>query len=169
MPTISTPSASAISSLLCGPNMWPVWPRRSGCDAAMFTSEESTSYTSAPSISATRASSACAPESATPSPISTTGRAAAASSSAARPTEAGEGEVSVSGTVAGSTGSEFSSSSTSIGSATNTGPRGGVRAILTARRMVRSTERGSVTRVAYFVTGLAIATRSDAIWASMAS
>lgn len=63
----------------------------------------------------------------------------------------------------------MSSSSTSIGSATKTGPRGGVSAIFTARRMVRSTECRSVTRVAYFVTGLAIATRSDAIWASMAS
>lgn len=91
------------------------------------------------------------------------------SSSAARPTEAGEGATSVSGTVAGSTGSELSSSSTSMGSATKTGPRGGVRAIFTARRMVRSTECRSVTRVAYFVTGLAMATRSLAIWASMAS
>ncbi len=71
--------------------------------------------------------------------------------------------------MAGTTGSELSSSSTSIGSATNTGPRGGVSAIFTARRIVRSTDRESVTRVAYLVTGFAIATRSDAICASMAS
>lgn len=54
----------------------------------MLTSEESTSYTSAPSSSATAASSFCAPESETPSPMRTTGRSAEASSSAARPTEA---------------------------------------------------------------------------------
>ncbi len=135
----------------------------------MFTSDESTSYTSAPSSSATATSSFCAPESATPSPTRTIGRSAEASSSAARPTEAGEGDTSVSTFVEGRTGSELSSSSTSMGSATNTGPRGGVSAIFTARRMVRRTECRSVTRVAYLVTGLAMATRSEAICASMAS
>ena len=42
-------------------------------------------------------------------------------------------------------------------------------AILTARRSTRSTDSGSTTRVAYFVTGRAIATRSAAICASIAS
>ncbi len=69
----------------------------------------------------------------------------------------------------GSTGSSVSASSTSIGSATNTGPRGGVIAILIARRSTRSSEPGWVTRAAYLVTGRAIATRSAAIWASIAS
>lgn len=42
-------------------------------------------------------------------------------------------------------------------------------AIFTARRSTRSSEDGSVTRVAYLVTGRAMATRSAAICESMAS
>jgi hypothetical protein len=42
-------------------------------------------------------------------------------------------------------------------------------AILTARRSTRSTESGCTTRVAYLVTGRAIATRSEAICASIDS
>ena len=56
-----------------------------------------------------------------------------------------------------------------MGSATKTGPRGGVIAIFTARRSTRSSERGSTTRVAHLVTGRAMATRSAAICASIAS
>jgi hypothetical protein len=60
-------------------------------------------------------------------------------------------------------------SSTSAGKATNTGPVGGVDAILMARRSTRSNDPGSTTRVAHLVTGRAMPTRSAAICASMAS
>ena len=56
-----------------------------------------------------------------------------------------------------------------IGSATNTGPAGGVAASLIARRRTRSVDEGSITRVDHFVTGLAIDTRSAAICASIES
>ncbi len=42
-------------------------------------------------------------------------------------------------------------------------------AIFIARRSTRSSDAGSTTRVAHLVTGSAMATRSAAIWASMAS
>ena len=63
----------------------------------------------------------------------------------------------------------ISASSTSIGSATNTGPHGGVAAILIAFRSTRSVEVGSTTRVDHLVTGRAIETRSAAICASIES
>ncbi len=56
-----------------------------------------------------------------------------------------------------------------MGSATNTGPRGGVIAILMARRSTRRSERESTTRVAHLVTGRAMDTRSAAICASIES
>ena len=59
--------------------MCPSWPRKSGWSAAMLTSEKFAPQTSAPSSSATRVSSAWAPEKATPSPTIAIGREAPAS------------------------------------------------------------------------------------------
>ena len=104
-----------------------------------------------------------------PSPTIAIGRSAPASSSAIRRIVSAGGATRVSGMLVGTTGSSHGASSTSIGSATKTGPVGGVAAILIARRRTRSVEAGSVIRVAHFVTGRAIATRSAAICASIES
>ncbi len=48
--------------LLCPPNMCPSCPRYSGCVVSMLSSESLTPHTGASSSSATRVSSACAPE-----------------------------------------------------------------------------------------------------------
>ena len=79
------------------------------------------------------------------------------------------GRTRVAGIDDGTIGSSLRASRTSAGRATKTGPVGAVPAILMARRRTRSTEPGSTTRVAHFVTGRAIETRSAAIWASIAS
>ena len=81
----------------------------------------------------------------------------------------GSGTLRVSSRDVGCTSSGLGASSTSMGSATKTGPMGGVEAIFTARRSTRSTEPASTTRVDHLVTGRAMATRSHAICASMAS
>ncbi len=169
MPTTRTASAFATTALLTSPNMWPSWPLNSGWRPSKHISDSSTPHTSAPSSSATRVSSSWAPEAATPSPISTSGASAPPSSDAAEPISSWTGVTAVCGSVDGRTGSSLGWSSTSSGRETKTGPRGGVMAILTARRSTRSTDEGSVTRVAYLVTGRAMATRSAAIWPSIAS
>ena len=69
VPQISTASACEVIARLWSPNMCPSWPRKSGWSAAMLTSEKFAPQTSAPSSSATRVSSACAPENAMPSPM----------------------------------------------------------------------------------------------------
>ena len=169
MPTISTASASDVIALLCSPNMWPSWPRKSGWVESMLTSEEFAPQTCAPSSSATRVSSGCAPDQATPSPMITIGRELPESSSATRATASPVGATRVSSREVGTACSCAGASRTSIGSATKTGPQGGVDATLIARRKTRNSDDGSTTRVDHFVTGLAIATRSAAICASSAS
>ena len=114
---------------------------------AMFTSEEFAPHTSAPSSSATRASSACAPECATPSPMMIERPLGAGEQVGARLTASSVGRTRVSGNEVGTTGSSSGASSTSIGRSTKTGPIGGVAAILIARRSTRSSEPGSTTRV----------------------
>ena len=109
----------------------------------MATSDESTPHTGASSSSASRVSSPCAPETATPSPTRITGRLAVRSTRAASASSAGTGVTDRLGTVLDTTGSSVSWSSTSSGSDTNTGPRGGVIATFTARRITRSTEPGA--------------------------
>ena len=135
----------------------------------MLTSDELAPHTSAPSSSATRVSSAWAPDIATPSPMMMIGRVASARSVAAWSISGASGTVRVAGIDDATIGSSLMASRTSAGRATKTGPVGAVPAILIARRRTRSTEPGSTTRVAHFVTGLAIETRSAAIWASIAS
>ena len=66
------------------------------------------------------------------------------------------------------TSSRLISSSISCGKHTYTGPIGGVSAILIARRSTRSSDVGCCTMVDHLVTGRAIATKSAAIWASIA-
>ena len=135
----------------------------------MFTSEEFAPQTAAPSSTATRVSSSCAPDCAIPSPMITIGRDAPPSSSAALRIASAAGATRVSGKLVGTTSSSDGASSTSMGSATKTGPVGGVAAILIARRSTRRVEDGSITRVAHLVTGRAIETRSAAICASIES
>jgi hypothetical protein len=97
------------------------------------------------------------------------GCSAGTSSSAARASESASGTTRVDSSAVGTAGSWFGASSTSIGSTTSTGPRGGVIAILRARRSTLRTELGSTTRVAHLVTGRAMPIRSAAICASIAS
>ncbi len=104
-----------------------------------------------------------------PSPMMMIGRSAPASRAAAWSIRSGSGLARVTGIEVGTTGSLFGASRTSAGRQTKTGPVGAVPAILMARRRTRSTDPGSTTRVAHFVTGRAIDTRSAAIWASIAS
>src|SRR3954447_19123930 len=97
------------------------------------------------------------------------GREAPASIATAALTASGPGATRVSGMDVRTTSSCISASRTSIGSATNTGPHGGVAAILIALRRTRSVDDESTMRVDHFVTGLAIETRSAAICASIES
>ena len=132
---------------------------RAGASSSMLTSDELAPQTSAPSSSATRVSSAWAPEIATPSPMMIIGRLGAGQQR--RPPR------STSGRVRDASASPASTSAT-IGSVVGRvehvhragrrrpGPVGGVAAILIARRSTRSSDAGSTTRVAHFVTGLAI-------------
>jgi hypothetical protein len=135
----------------------------------MFTSEESAPHTSAPSVSATRASSIWASEAATPSPMMIMGLLAPASIEEAAITCSGSGALRVTRKEVGNTCSSLGASRMSMGRETNTGAMGGVAAILILRRNTRSSDDGSTTRVAHLVTGLAIPTKSAAIWESMAS
>ena len=68
----------------------------------------------------------------------------------------------------GKTVSSLGASSTSAGRHRYTGPIGGVAATFTARRTMRSSDDGSCTIADHLVTGSAMATRSPAIWASIA-
>ena len=56
----------------------------------------------------------------------------------------------------------------SCGRHTYTGPIGGVAATFMALRNTRNNDDGCCTMVDHFVTGLAMATKSAAIWASIA-
>ena len=129
---------------------------RADASAAMLTSEEFAPQTSAPSSSATRVSSACAPE--IGDAVAHDRRSAARRRRASRPpraTASALGATRVSGNDVGTTSSSSGASSTSIGSADEDRARiGGVAAILIARRSTRSVDDGSITRVAHFVTGL---------------
>ena len=169
MPQISTASACEVIERLWSPNMWPSMPRNCGWAWFMLTSDQSAPQTSAPQTSARRVSSACASDAATPSPAMIIGRDPPASNWATRSTSAGTGATRVDGNEDGSTCSSLGASRTSIGRDTKTGPIGGVPASLMALRSTRRSDPGSTTRVAHFVTGSAIATRSAHIWASMAS
>src|SRR3954470_23115297 len=111
----------------------------------MLISDQSAPHTSAPSASATRVSSGWASENATPSPAMIIGRDPDASMAATSSMTDGAGAVRVLRRTDGTTSSSLGSSSTSIGSDTNTGPIGGVMASLIARRNTRSNDRESTT------------------------
>src|SRR4051812_27552007 len=104
----------------------------------MLTSDQSAPHTGAPNNSATRVSSGWASENATPSPAMIMGRDAGANNAATSSIADGAGAVLVLSRTDGTTSSSLGSSSTSIGSDTNTGPMGGVMASLMARRSTRS-------------------------------
>ena len=95
----------------------------SGWASSMLTSDEFAPQTSAPSSSATRVSSAWAPEIATPSPMMMIGRVAAASRPAASSTSARlRRRRACRAARSGRSASSLGASRTSIGSATKTGP-----------------------------------------------
>ena len=145
--TISTASACDVIAFECSPNMCPSWPRKSGWSAAMFTSEKFAPQTSAPSSSATRVSSRLrARERDAVAHDRSIGRYAPASSSRrARDRLDRPARRACPGCTSARPPRSSSASSTSIGSATNTGPHGGVAAILIALPQ-HAQRRGRVDR-----------------------
>src|SRR3972149_10040690 len=95
------------------------------------------------------------------------GRCAFASNAAASFMKSSSGTTRVDGNEVGITSSTLGISRMSAGRQTYTGPIGGGGATLIARRNVRNSEAESVTSVDHLVNGLANATKSPKISASI--
>ena len=141
VPQIKTASAAEVYRLLSSPTCARHIPLKRGWEALIFTSEEFAPHTAAPSNSATLSSSSWAPDAAIPSPMSISGWRDSASRRAASAMVLSSGVTFEFTRGLGTTVSVFFSSSMSSGRARKTGPKGGVRAVLMARRVRRSGTR----------------------------
>ena len=137
-------------------------PAYSGCFEGNGSSGENDAWTRAPTVSARRISSPCPPAIATPSPQMMSGDRAPASIEAIRRITSGAGRSRRSAAAEATIGSSHSSSITFVGTARNTGPRGGSRASLNARLSRIGISLASCASTADFVSGCASRTRSPA-------